>query len=400
MSVKNILYLTHDGLTDPLGQSQVLPYMLGLSKKGFSISIISLEKKEAYLVNQQSVVKACEEGNVMWFPLTYHSFPPILSSIYNLWKMKSLAWELQSRSQFMIVHCRSYLTSLIGIRMKRAFGVRFIFDMRGFWADERKESGLWNTKNPFFNYLYHYFKTREGDFLSGADHIVSLTHNAKHELESREVSNPITVIPTCADLNKFDPGRFSKGEKDDLRKRLGVSQKDFILLYLGSWGTWYKAEEMILFFYKLREKIPSARFMILTNNPSEVKEQEFHETFIIKKVKSSEVPLYLSIVNASVFFIIPTYSKKASSATKMGELLAMNVPVITNSGWGDVEDLIKTTNCGVLIQDYSEIEFENAVKDLIDNSKKSDLRAVSNAYFNLNTGIEKYQEIYNSLLDV
>ena len=27
-----ILYLTYDGITDPLGQSQILPYLFGLSK--------------------------------------------------------------------------------------------------------------------------------------------------------------------------------------------------------------------------------------------------------------------------------------------------------------------------------------------------------------------------------
>jgi glycosyltransferase involved in cell wall biosynthesis len=399
MSAKNILYLTHDGLTDALGQSQVLPYVLGLSKLGFRISLISLEKEEAYQASQESIAKSCLESNVKWYPLTYHHFPPILSSIYNLWQMKDLAWKLQSVSQFEIVHCRSYLTSLIGIRMKKTFGVRFLFDMRGFWADERKESGLWNTKNPFFSYLYHFFKNRERDFLREADHIVSLTNNAKQELEGKSVGKPITIIPTCTDLEKFDPSRFSKAEKDDLRIRLRILPNDFILLYLGSWGTWYKANEMILFFNKLKAKIPSARFLILTNNPGEVKGLEFQDGYIVKKVNGSEVPLYLSIVHASVFFIISTYSKKASSATKLGELLAMNIPVVTNAGWGDVDQIIETTQCGILIEDFTDIELEKAVEDLLLHRKESDLRRVSKAYFDLHIGIERYQKIYHSLID-
>lgn len=30
---KQALYLSYDGMTDPLGQSQVLPYIIGLQKK-------------------------------------------------------------------------------------------------------------------------------------------------------------------------------------------------------------------------------------------------------------------------------------------------------------------------------------------------------------------------------
>jgi len=45
---KNILYLTYDGLTDQLGQSQILPYIIGLTKIGYHFSIISAEKDEFF----------------------------------------------------------------------------------------------------------------------------------------------------------------------------------------------------------------------------------------------------------------------------------------------------------------------------------------------------------------
>jgi hypothetical protein len=40
----NVIYISYDGMTDPLGQSQVIPYLIGLTKKGHNISIISCEK--------------------------------------------------------------------------------------------------------------------------------------------------------------------------------------------------------------------------------------------------------------------------------------------------------------------------------------------------------------------
>ena len=42
----NILYVTYDGITDHIGQSQVAPYLIGLAAKGYSITLLSAEKME------------------------------------------------------------------------------------------------------------------------------------------------------------------------------------------------------------------------------------------------------------------------------------------------------------------------------------------------------------------
>ena len=54
------LYLSYDGLTDPLGQAQILPYLLGLENQGMGFVIISFEKKEAFLAHKQHVFKQLE----------------------------------------------------------------------------------------------------------------------------------------------------------------------------------------------------------------------------------------------------------------------------------------------------------------------------------------------------
>jgi hypothetical protein len=37
---KKVLYLSYDGMTDPLGQSQVIPYLKGLADAGHQITIV------------------------------------------------------------------------------------------------------------------------------------------------------------------------------------------------------------------------------------------------------------------------------------------------------------------------------------------------------------------------
>ncbi len=41
-----ILYLSHNGLTEPLGRRQVLPYVVGLASRNFELTVVSFEKAE------------------------------------------------------------------------------------------------------------------------------------------------------------------------------------------------------------------------------------------------------------------------------------------------------------------------------------------------------------------
>ena len=53
MKEKKVVFLSYDGITDPLGQSQILPYLFGLSSnKNYKITIVSFEKTENYHQNK------------------------------------------------------------------------------------------------------------------------------------------------------------------------------------------------------------------------------------------------------------------------------------------------------------------------------------------------------------
>ena len=112
MSAK-VLYTTYDGLTDPLGRSQVLPYLAGLSARGHRISIQSFEKPQRE--REASVAELCRAAGIEWHPLPYHKRPPVLSSLYDLGAMKRTALKLHRQERFDLVHCRSYLPAKAGL---------------------------------------------------------------------------------------------------------------------------------------------------------------------------------------------------------------------------------------------------------------------------------------------
>lgn len=329
---KRVLYLTHDGLTDPLGQSQVLPYLKGLAARGYDITIISLEKRERFFALRDKINLLCLESRIDWVPLPYHVFPPLLSSAFDIQIMKNKALRLHRKKPFSLVHCRSYITSLVGLWLKNETGVPFVFDMRGFWADERVEGGAWSLSNVVYRSVYHFFKKREKAFLKLSDQVVVLTENARAIVSASIPAQKVTVIPCCVDAALFNETVPS----NVLRKKLGISEHDFVLLYLGSVGTWYMMDEMVRFFNGLKRRFGSARFIVLTPDTGKITPSD---DILVLTVPREEVPAYIKISDASVCFIRPTFSKAGSSATKMAEVLAMGVPVFTNAGWGDVDFL-------------------------------------------------------------
>src|SRR4030095_179604 len=242
------LFISYDGLTDPLGQSQILPYLVGLSRKGHHIHVLSCEK-EAKLKKNGSLIEAiCLKDGLHWNPLPFHTKPPVLAKYYDLYNLKNAASRLHNSNSFDIIHCRSYLSADVGRKLKKRRGVKYLFDMRSFWVDERVEGGLWNTKYYFYRKAYQHWKKREAQLIADADHIISLTEAGKKEIMSWSSysGTSITVIPCSADMDLFSLSYPE--QKTRARERLQLSSDSFVLSYLGSLGTWYLVDEMVFLF--------------------------------------------------------------------------------------------------------------------------------------------------------
>ena len=239
----NTIFISYDGMTDPLGQSQVIPYLKGLSESGYKVTLLSCEKPEKYAINKGIIATILKEANIDWEPLMYHKSPPIFSTVYDIYQLNKKAIELHKKKNFKIAHCRSYIPALIGLGLKKKFDIKYIFDMRGFWADERIDGNIWSLKNPVFKNIYTWFKKKEKELLQHADYTISLTENAKKEIHTwKEISNnpvPIEVIPCCEDLNHFSTKNIQDNLRKDFQGKLNLTDDDFVISYLGSVGTWY-----------------------------------------------------------------------------------------------------------------------------------------------------------------
>ena len=407
---KKILFISYDGMTDPLGQSQVIPYLAGLTKHGYEFVILSCDKPEKYNKNKDYVNKLIEPYPVKWVSIPYTKKPPVLSSVYDFYKLKLKAKQLHKIYRFDMAHTRPGIPQLVALYLKKKFGIKFMNDIRGFWADERVDGGMWNLKNPLYKMVYSFFKGKEDECVRVADYNTCLTYKGKDEiLKWKNVPQPVklNVVPCSVDLELFNPYNINGDIKKEFKKELNILDNDFIISYLGSIGGWYLTKEMLQFCSILLQKKPETKFLFISNNNHQdiINAAAAYkippEKLIIKSGKRHEVPALLSFSTYSLFFIKPCYSKLSSSPTKHGEIMAMGIPVITNSGVGDVKEIVEKYKAGFVLDTFTDSEMNKIADAVCDSNTTFDHKAIRGGakdFYDLETTLATYNTVYKKVL--
>jgi glycosyltransferase involved in cell wall biosynthesis len=111
------------------------------------------------------------------------------------------------------------------------------------------------------------------------------------------------------------------------------------------------------------------------------------------------VPEHIALADLSVVFPRQTPSKAGGSPTKLAELFALNVPVIANSGVGDMDAIVDyAKNGSVIVPDFKPKTLRSALEQVLalPDSRRNAIRAASHE-FSLEEGVKRYDRIYRSL---
>ena len=121
-----VLYITYDGILEPLGQSQVLNYLKALSLE-HKIFLLSYEKKKdlTSFSYYNSVKKECEDLNIKWVHLNYHKSS--FRTYFDIVKGVAVSFYICLKNRVDIVHSRSYLPALIALILNKSIKRKFIF---------------------------------------------------------------------------------------------------------------------------------------------------------------------------------------------------------------------------------------------------------------------------------
>jgi len=403
----NGLYICYFGLREPLVQSQVVPYLRELASSGIDLTLLTFEPNSPKWssAERQQWLEILRKQGIRWKSLRYHKVPSLPATVYDISVGNLGSCYLVVKYRIDVIHARGHVPAAMAL-LARALGLaKLIFDIRGFMPEEYVDAGVW----PADGVLYRITKAVERRLLASADAFVVLTHRAREILfpgcsTTDPSGRPLEVIPCCVDMARFEES--GPELREAIRNKLNVNGRR-VLAYVGALGGWYLSSEMADFIALAHERDPTIFALVLTQ--SGIQAESFRSRlgqlglsagdYCVGTVSPNEVPNYLAAADLAFCFIKPGYSKLASSPTKIGEFLASGLPVLCNSGIGDIDDVLVTNRVGIILENFDRSAYVRALYEIeqlaADTGTRQRCRDVARQSFDLGTiGRARYHRLY------
>jgi glycosyltransferase involved in cell wall biosynthesis len=403
----NGLYICYFGLREPLVQSQVVPYLRELASSGIDLTLLTFEPNSPKWssAERQQWREILRKQGIRWTSLRYHKVPSLPATVYDISVGNLGSCYLVVKYRIDVIHARGHVPAAMAL-LARALGLaKLIFDIRGFMPEEYVDAGVW----PAGGVLYRITKAVERRLLAAADAFVVLTHRAREILfpgcsTTDPSGRPLEIIPCCVDMARFEES--GPELREAIRTKLNVNGRR-VLAYVGALGGWYLSSEMADFIALAHERDPTIFALVLTQ--SGIQAESFRSRlgqlglsagdYCVGTVSPNDVPNYLAAADLAFCFIKPSYSKLASSPTKIGEFLASGLPVLCNSGIGDIDDVLVTNRVGIILENFDRSAYIRALYEIeqlaADTGTRQRCRDVARQSFDLGTiGRARYHRLY------
>ena len=402
--MSRILYVSYDGMLEPLGQSQVLPYLRGLAPAHY-IVLMSFEKprdlrERAHIA---ALARELRQARIDWVRLLYHRRPTMPATAYDVLRGILAGWRLCRAHRIEIVHARGYVPGVIAWWLKRLTGAKFLFDMRGFWPEEKADAGHWRRDGL----PYRLAKRWERILCQSADGLVSLTRAGLEALPKLGLSlgraTATAVIPTCADLTRFAPG-----PKDPALVAHYHLKRRFVLGCVGTLSGWYLRRETLEVLAGLLRQWDDAAVLMVTHEDHRALRRDAEaagiapDRLVLTSAGFADMPAHIRLMDLGVFLIMPTMAKRASAPTKLAEFLGCGMPVLINDGVGDSGGIVRASRVGVVLAEPTAVQAARQIEELrallADPALAQRCRETARQRFDLPEAVSEYHRLYARML--
>lgn len=320
------------------------------SKKGHSVEVlgtfsyVTLRKRGAKKIGRVNIF------NLIFNMGLNHPLIFMLNTIVSF--VVSIPFLLAKKPNVTVVSVPTGDAGLGALMACRLFKVKCAIDYRDEW--ENYTLSLTNSRNG--KIFYSVVKKLMASLYSKSQLIVAVTSSFMLHLERRGVTN-IRLIPNGADVTVFNPC-----DKYAVRKKIGLTASDFIIVYSGSIGGYYKLEIVIKALAKLHDLIRDIKFIIVGDGPDLPtilrlsKKLGLQDRILYLGVKNDKNQL-AEILAVADTGIIPGAYTKGQLPAKFFEYCACGVPVIaTVSDDSILAKLIKEYKIGLTVSSMDDEE--------------------------------------------
>lgn len=401
---RGVAFVTYNGLLDPLGPSQILPYLERLCDR-WPVHILSFERPDR-LVDAEAVAKMTERlerSDIRWTRLRYHKWPSLLASTWDLLVGVVALRRILRGQEIGLVHARGYLPATIAIHASSRHPV--LFDIRGLQPEEYVDGGVWRQGEI----KHRLAKRAEKRLFRAASGAVVLTRAIRPYVEGRFAESrrapPIEVIPCCVDLERF---RFDPAARARRRAELKLAPDTTVFVYSGSLGTWYMPAEMASLVAAYRETTGRRVFLLwMVNNEAasatriSVAAGLSNAEHRVLNASADDVPEYLSAADVALALVRPSFSKTSSSPTKYAECLAMGLPLVISHGVGDGDEIEQKGGAIALDPSSSSDALSSAASKIAAmlERPREDFRRIATELFDIDAvALPFYRSLYERLI--
>lgn len=399
------LYICYWSFQDPLCQTQSLAYVRELTSSGRRFALMTFEQPKYALGRAESAAIRSEltrEG-IYWYPLNYHKRFLLLSKACDFVSGVAKGIGIVVRHRPQVVHSRSTVAAAIALILSRLCRIKFLYDADSMISEEYADTGHWSRGS----WAFRATAWLERQARRNAHSIVVLSERMRRDfIDELGEGVSIETIPCCVDTTAF---RYDPPAREVRRRELGIGNEK-LLVYVGKTGRRYLIDEMFEFFKVARERIGLARLLILSGDSAEAFRSIAdslgvdHRDYFVRHASRTEVSEWLSASDAGLAFIRSERCERGSSPVKIGEYLAVGLPVVVTEGIGDYSGLIEREHLGIVIKELSAKSYLESAERL--NSLWAEgarlrerCRAVAEANISLSLqGAERYRAVYQELL--
>jgi glycosyltransferase involved in cell wall biosynthesis len=381
--------------------------------------------------------------------------------VFSFRKVREILWQYPYLKIIHIRSYFHTPIALYFLYLSCRFSIKFLWDIRGFYLDEYVEMNL-GKKDIFYYLLKRFEKFVFGkcDALvvltnqtintltemnySFPDNYAVIPTSISSENFSTEhyFSNSDSITNNLNDLDSFDNLNNLNSSKTVLIEKLLSDKKlskqhlsellqpeslqpdlseRLILVYAGSLGEMYCENEMTTFFHRLVKKFEDLQinnkpfFLILTKSSNDNLQRNLetfgfqnNQDFNFLSVQPDQMKDYLLAADFGLNFAKNCFANQARCSTKFAEYLACGMIPVSNQGIGDIDDYSQQFSNALLIERnrFAKQNFENEIEQIIQIEFDNNLKAnslsqginLAHTEFSMKKAVEKYAEIYRSLL--
>ena len=391
------LYISYFGLREPLVQTQVLPYLLGLAHDGIAVHLLTFEPSHPPWTADEAAAERARlaRDGIRWFSRRYHKRPSVPATLFDIAVGAWFARRLVRQYDIDVLHARSHIPLAMTLAAGAWTSKPVVFDVRGLLADEYVAAGRWRESSL----VYRIVKRLERIGLQKADQIIVLTHRAQAWVVAQGIApQRIECVPCCVDTERFS-AESRPGRRPD---------EPLQIVHLGSVTGVYRLDLAARLVVALRAQGRAAVLKIFTAAPSSVVSKALEHTgleasdYSVAFVRPADAARALRGSAAGVNFLHNSAADLARSPARVGEYLAAGLPVVVNAGIGDLDDLIGREHVGVVLRSPAPADVDAAAARLLELLGRDDIqrrcRDAARRYFDLATvGVPGYRNVYRRL---